>query len=89
MEHFLSNRSQLVIVDGCLIKLVIAVSGVPQGGVMGPSLFLLCTPELVPILRNKLVGYADNSTLMAVVPSITIKVTIAQFLNRDPGKVNE
>ena len=55
--------------DGCHSKLVSVVSGVPQGSVLGLLLFLLCTSELFSILENKLIGYADDSTLMAVVPS--------------------
>ena len=39
--QFLSDRSQHVMVDGCRSKLVNAVSGVPQGSVLGPLLFLL------------------------------------------------
>ena len=68
LTQFLSNRSQFVLVDGCCSKLVNVVSGVPQGSVLG-SLFLLYTSELFSILENKLIGYADDSTLMAVVPS--------------------
>ena len=45
LTQFLSNRSQHVIVDGCRSKLVV-VSGVPQGSVLGPLLFLLYTSEL-------------------------------------------
>ena len=56
-------------VDGCLSKLVNVVSRVPQGSVLGPLLFLLYTLELLSILENKLIGYDDDSTLMAVVPS--------------------
>ena len=37
---------------------------------MGPLLFLLYTSELFSILENKLIGYADDSTLMAVVPRV-------------------
>ena len=66
LTQFLSDRSQHVIVDGCRSKLVHVVSGVQQGSVLGPLLFLLYTLELFSILENKLVGYADDSTLIAV-----------------------
>ena len=33
LTQFLSNRSQQVMVDGCLSKLVNVVSGVPQGSI--------------------------------------------------------
>ena len=56
-------------VDGCRSKLANVVSAVPQGSVLGPLLFLLYTSELFSILENKLIGYSDDSTLMAVVPS--------------------
>ena len=56
-------------VDGCRSKVVIVVSGVTQGSVLGPLLFLLYTSELFCILENELICYADESTLIAVVPS--------------------
>ena len=64
-----SNRSQHLMVDGCRRKLVNVSSGVPQGSVLGPLLFLLYTSELLSILENKLIGYTDDSTLTAIVPS--------------------
>ena len=69
LTQFLSNQSQYVLVDGCCSKLVNVVSAVPQGSVLGPLLYLLYTLELFSIPENKLIGYADDSTLMAVVPS--------------------
>ena len=42
LTQFLSNRLQHIMVDGCGSKLV-DVSGVPQGSVLGLSLFLLYT----------------------------------------------
>ena len=41
------------------------------------------------ILENKLIGYADDSTLMAVVPSPGVRVTVAESLIRDLGRVSE
>ena len=88
LTQFLSNRSQFVLVDGCLSKLVNVVSGVPQGSVLGPLLFLLFTSELFSILENKLIGYADDSTLMPVVPSTGARFTVAESMNRDLVRVN-
>ena len=93
LTQFLSNRSQYILVDGCRSKLVNVVSGVPQGSVLGPLLFLLYTSELFSILEshpitNKLIGYVDDSTLMAVVPSPGARVTVAESLNRDLVRVN-
>ena len=89
LTHFLNDRSQHVMVDGCRSKLVDVVSGVPHGSVLGPLLSLLCTSELFSILENKLIGYADHSTLMAVVPSPGVIVTVAESLIRDIGRVSE
>ena len=69
LTQFSSNRSQFSLVDGCRSKLVNVVSGELQCGVLGTLLFLLYTSDLFSILENKLIGYADESTLMAVVTS--------------------
>ena len=76
-------------VDGRRSKLVDVVSGVPQGSVLGPLLFLLYTSELFSILENKLIGYADDSTLMAVVPSPGVRVAVAEFMIRNRRRVSE
>ena len=62
MAHFLSNRSQYVVVDGRRSKLVNVVSGVPQRSAMGPQLLLLYIEELYAIVKNRLCGYAEDST---------------------------
>ena len=64
------------------------VSGVPQGSVLGPQLFLLYTAELFSIVENKLYGYADDSTLVAVVPSPGERVAVSESVNQDLNRVS-
>ena len=67
------------------------MSAVPHGRVLGPLLFLLYTYtlELFAILENKLVGCANDSCLIAVVPSPGVRVTVAESLSGDLVKVSE
>ena len=51
-KQFLSNWSQYVLVHHCRSKLVNVVSGLPQGSVLGPQLFLLHTAELFSVVEN-------------------------------------
>ena len=54
------------------------------GQCFGPVVFPSVHLETFSILENKLIGYADDSTLIAVVPSPGVPVTVAESLNRDP-----
>ena len=60
-----------------------------QGSVLGPLLFLRYTLEIFSILENNLTGYADDSTLKAVVPSQDVRVAVSESLIRDLGRVSE
>ena len=80
LTQFLSNRSQHVMVDGCRSKLVNVVAGM---------LVLPVHFGAFSILENKLIGYADHSTLMAVVTSLGVRVVVAESLIGDLGRVGE
>ena len=54
-----------------------------------PLLFLLQTSELFSILENRLIGYADDSSLMFVLPSPGVRVAVADSLIRDLGRASE
>ena len=51
--------------DGKVSASVDVVSGVPQGSVLGPLLFILYASELSHIVGNHIVGYADDITVDA------------------------
>ena len=56
---------------------------------MGQLLFLMSLTELFSILKNKLICYSYDSTLMAVVPSLGVRVTVAESLIHDLSRVSE
>ena len=61
----------------------------PQSSVLGQLLYLLYTSELFSVLENKLISYADDSSLMAVVSSPGDRVTVEESLIHDLGRVSE
>jgi hypothetical protein len=65
MKSFLSGRSQCVAIEGEMSENIIISSGVPQGSVLGPLLFILYINDLVDVLPDKVVSrfFADDAKL--------------------------
>ena len=63
ISSFLSGRSISVVVDGSASPLFSINSGVPQGSVLSPTLFLLFFNEFLSSTSNPMHSYADDSTL--------------------------
>ena len=87
--EFLTDRKQCVVVDGHQGDWRSVVSGVPQGSVLGPLLFILFTQDMWVGLENQLVAYADDATLIAVIPSPDQRQLVSDSLNRDLAKIND
>jgi hypothetical protein len=84
IENFLSGRRQCVLVDGCpSTSFCDVVSGVPQGSVLGPLLFILYTADLFSVVDNVLVGYADDATLISLAESPGRRSVATDSLQRD------
>ena len=60
-KEFLSNRRQTVVVDGATSEWIPLVSGVPQGSVLGPILFILDTSEMFELVENRSYAYANDT----------------------------
>ena len=63
IASFLSNRSMSVVVNGCHSQPCSVNAGVPQGSILGPTLFLLYINDLPENVISKIVLYADDATL--------------------------
>eukprot|EP00117_Sycon_ciliatum_P007452 scpid43917/ scgid10550/ Probable RNA-directed DNA polymerase from transposon BS; Reverse transcriptase len=63
LESYLSCRVQQVRVSGSLSQPLEVCSGVPQGSILGPLLFLLYVNDLTRVPNTSL--YADDTTLVA------------------------
>ena len=63
IESFLTGRTQRVAVNGTLSEERAVLSGVPQGSVLGPILFLVFINDIVDDLETNIFLFADDSKL--------------------------
>ena len=69
MKNFLSDRTQRVILDGCHSDTLPVTSGVPQGTVLAPLLFLCYINDLPELVSSCCRLYADDVLLYKVIRS--------------------
>ena len=63
ISSFLSNRRLRVVLDGKSSQEYLVNAGVPQGSILGPTLFLLYINDLPDDVICTIAIYADNTTL--------------------------
>lgn len=81
IKSYISNRSQLVEVDGVQSDKVYINYGVPQGSVLGPLLFLLFVNDLPDIENSKqLVMFADDNSYLSAKKNISDTILDAQLM---------
>ena len=67
IHSFLSNRKQKVVVDGAASKETDVTSGVPEGTVLGPLLFLIYISDIGENVNSSKKVYVDDTKLIKAV----------------------
>ena len=61
IEEFLKNRIQRVVVNGSFSSYKKVASGIPQGSVLGPILFVIFINDLPEVIQTAVRLYAGDS----------------------------
>ena len=65
LESYLPNRKMRVVLDGAKSRWFNIFTGVPQGSILGPLLFLIYVNDLVDNLECEISLYADDAVLIS------------------------
>ena len=76
IENFLSDRKQRVCLNGSSSSWRPVTSGVPQGSVIGPILFLVFINDMPGVIESKCKIFADDTKVYHPITSLIDKTTL-------------
>ena len=82
IEQWLKDRRQRVVVDGEVSSWKSVLSGVPQGSVLGPILFLVYINDLEEGVTGKILKFADDTKLFRKVKEIGDKQNLQDDIDK-------
>ena len=82
IEQWLTDRRQRVVVDGEVSSWKPVLSGVPQGSVLGPILFLVYINDLEEGVSGKILKFADYTKLFRKVKEIGDKQNLQDDIDK-------
>ena len=79
-NNYLADRYQRVVLNGSHSEYTKIKSGVPQGSVLGPLLFLIYINDLEHNIKSKVKFFADDTMLYSIIKDPSVS---ADELNHD------
>ena len=70
LSSFSNNRKQSVRINGSTSSWTSVTSGVPQGSIFGPLMFLLFVNDIPQITSSNIMLFADDTKLWRLIKSI-------------------
>ena len=86
LQDYLSNRKQRVVLNGFPADYLSIESGVPQGSVLGPLLFLIYINDLEKNIKSNVNFFADDTMVFSIVND---PLKSANELNDDLNIINQ
>ena len=82
IENWLTNRKQRVCVNGLQSSWQNVLSGVPQGSVLGPVLFLIFINDLDSVIVNHVLKFADDTKDFGSINHADDSIKLQEDLNK-------
>ena len=82
IDSFLTDRKQQVVVDNATSDIASVTSGVPQGTVLGPTLFLIYKNDIADNITSNIRLFADDCVLYRTINSTSDNITLQEDLNK-------
>ena len=81
VEAFLTGREQMVRVNGELSTSKAVISGIPQGSVLGPLLFVIYINDLPDVVKSNILLFADDTKIFNKVSSVDDAISLQKDID--------